>query len=58
MPLEPETVIVTESDCPVVMLEEAGVTVTVGVVGWLEELDPPPHAAIARHIPATGNSAK
>jgi hypothetical protein len=33
-PLDPETTMVTESDCAVVMLLDAGVTVTVGVVGF------------------------
>lgn len=32
-PLDPETAIVTESDCVALMLLDAGVTVTVGVVG-------------------------
>ena len=36
----PATAIVTESDCAVVMLLDAGVTVTVGVVGF--EPVPPP----------------
>jgi threonine dehydrogenase-like Zn-dependent dehydrogenase len=48
----------TESDCAVVMLEAAGVTVMVGVVGPEElELDPP-HAAITKQATATGNSAE
>ena len=32
VPLDPETAMATESDCAVVMLLDAGVTVTVGVV--------------------------
>ena len=49
----PATAIVTESDCAVVMLLDAGVTVTVGVVGF-EPVPPPepplPHAAIEMTI--------
>ena len=49
---EPDTVTFTETDCAAVMLAEAGVTVTVGVVGFwvgggvLLPL-PPPQAEIA-----------
>jgi hypothetical protein len=59
VPLLPETAMLTESDCAVVMLEAAGVTVTVGVVGWMRvELYPPPHAVITMQATATGNSAE
>ncbi len=62
VPLDPETAMVTESDCAVVMVEAAGVTVTVGVVGWVGwmevELDPPPHPAIAMQAAATAKSAE
>jgi hypothetical protein len=34
VPLVPVTAMATESDCVVVMLLDAGVTVTVGVVGF------------------------
>jgi hypothetical protein len=51
IPLEPETAIVTKSDCEVVMVEAAGVTLTVGVEGWVEvEPDPPPQAEIFKTI--------
>ena len=53
MPLDPETAMATESDCAVAMLLDAGVTVTVGVVGF-EPVPPPepplPHAAIEMTI--------
>jgi hypothetical protein len=59
MPLGPETAMVTESDCALVMLEAAGVTVTMGVVGFVEvELEPPPQAVITMQAKATGNSAE
>jgi hypothetical protein len=53
-PLDPETETVTARLCAVEILLDAGVTVTVGVVGfwfvppppWLPPLPPPPHAAI------------
>jgi len=50
---EPVTVMVTARVCAVVMVEEAGLTVTVGVVGfWLppppEELPPPPQEETRR----------
>ena len=43
-----ETVMVTESDCAVVMLEAAGVTVTVGVrsAGALTVTEPVPEAEL------------
>ena len=34
VPFDPETPMVTESDCAAEMLLDAGVTVTVGVVGF------------------------
>jgi hypothetical protein len=40
------------------MLAAAGVTVTVGVVGWLRVELVPPHAATARLPTATANSAE
>ena len=58
VPLAPETAMVTESDCATVMLAAAGVTVTVGVVGWLRVELVPPHAATARLPTATANSAE
>jgi len=48
VPLEPETAMVTESDCAVVMLEAAGVTVTVGVTsaGAVTVTEPVPEAEL------------
>jgi hypothetical protein len=48
VPLEPETAMVTESVCAVVMLEAAGVTVTVGVTsaGAVTVTEPVPEAEL------------
>jgi hypothetical protein len=46
VPLEPETATVTESDCAVVMLEAAGVTVTVGVTSAVTVTEPVPEAEL------------
>jgi hypothetical protein len=62
VPLLPLTVIVTDRDWAVVMLEGVGVTVTVGVVfvgggGVIVEPPPPPQALRARLIAAANRSA-
>ena len=46
VPLAPETAMVTESVCAVVMLEAAGVTVTVGVTSAVTVTEPLPEAEL------------
>jgi hypothetical protein len=46
VPLEPATATVTESDCAGVMLEAAGVTMTVGVTSAVTVTEPVPEAGL------------
>jgi hypothetical protein len=47
VPFDPDTAIATESDCAVVILLEAGVTLTVGVVaGEMTVTEPVPDALL------------
>ena len=46
VPLAPETAMVTESVCAVVLLEAAGVTVTVGVTSAVTVTEPLPEAEL------------